>query len=207
MFVFTTVLSVVVHWNQRNSKSLQVSRNLLSIFSIFKMLWSEWSWFFLLFPISLISSQSAPTTIGIAINLIFHSFFVPWQDSSICVSFHFLFIYTVVHRDSKSTRWWDLFFVCANNMFGFLAGMWWSVCNSKSQRILCVSYSETNFSWCILVGGLFGRMFKFRTLAWFQWIIAIVQSYTISVLACSICLSFTVSSFSSNLWLLFCYVL
>ena len=50
---------------------------------------------------------------------------------------------------AKSTRQQILFFLLINIRFGLLAGIRWSVCISKSQRILWVSFSRMHSDLCI----------------------------------------------------------
>ena len=86
--------------------------------------------------------QSALFTIGITVTLMFHIFFVLGQDPSTYLSFRFLWFSLYGPPGS--------FFFLTLTRFGLLAWIRWSVCISKSQRILCILSSKTDFRWCIL---------------------------------------------------------
>ena len=57
-----------------------------------------------------------------------------------CQVFAFLHFQLVVRRNG---RWRVLFFWLINNTFPLQAGIGWSVCISKSHRVLCLSFSRT----------------------------------------------------------------
>ena len=68
------------------------------------------------------------------------------------IFFFFLvsFIFTLCSAGTaESTRWRVIFFCSSNTRSGRLAGIGWSVCISKSQRISCVWFSRTNSGLCI----------------------------------------------------------
>ena len=93
--------------------------------------------------------MSTPITIGINIAFMFHSFFVLWQSQSTCLFFHFLWFSLSGPQDGKvhySTG--SLFFLTITRC-DLLAGIRWSVCISKSYRILCISFSRTDSGLCI----------------------------------------------------------
>ena len=58
--------------------------------------------------------------------------------------FTFLYFHGVDHWNSKIAERQFLFFLLINNGSGRLARIRWSVFISKSQRILCVSFSRTD---------------------------------------------------------------
>ena len=108
---------------------------------------------------------------------------------------------------AKSTRWQVLSFLLINTRSGLLARIRWSVCISKSQRILWVSFSRMDSGLCVyhLVAG-----WKFNFLHSYQWITFPTQSCLVLYSLCasllhSLTIWLTVSSLS--LHLLFCWVL
>ena len=108
--------NIFFHWKLSDTKSLQVSKTLLSTVAVFKnavvsvipLICNSSS--FLTKHLGTVSS--APTTIGITVTLTLHSFFlILWQGPSICLSFRF-FIFTLssVRKDcmrvfSTSFNW------------------------------------------------------------------------------------------------------
>ena len=124
-----------------------------------KFFWVFWSistilWMVLIRPLisnsSSLSPQhfetvpSAPIIISITITLMFHSFFSSLARSKYFFSHFDLFsFYSMVFRngilplDGKFSH------------FLLLSGIRWSVCISKSQRILYVSFSTTDSGLCI----------------------------------------------------------
>ena len=93
IFYFFLLTLVGFHWSLNDSKSLQVSRTLQSILSVWRV--SILPLIFIsssLFSKLLESVPRAPTKIGITVTLMYHSFLVLWQSSSICLSFHFLLV-------------------------------------------------------------------------------------------------------------------
>ena len=137
------------HWNLNESKSLQVSRTLLS--TLATLLWSGWSQFSLWFTIPPIffkplkTIPSASTTIGFPVLFMVHSFFlVLKQGPSICLYFPFLlfsfygpseqqktissFFLVNQHQDWSSGRDWviRLYLKILENFMclTFLLGFW-----------------------------------------------------------------------------------
>ena len=136
---------MVFHWSLIDSKSPQVSRTLLSIqVDLNKFGWSPVD---LLFPSTnhLVTVPNIPITIGITSAFMFHSCFF-----LIRLGIHLSF-YPLVSRNSKV----GIFFF----LFSFFNSFCWllkglakiklSVCISKFQRILCVSFSWTDSGLCI----------------------------------------------------------
>ena len=91
---------------------------------------------------------SAQITIGITFT--FHSFVVLKSSLSICLSFHFLWC-SFCGLPRWQSPWFNQFsfFLLTIMRSGLLAGIRWSIWISKSQRILCVSFSSTDYGLCI----------------------------------------------------------
>ena len=71
------------------------------------------------------------------------AFVVLWQGPSICKSFHFLLFTLSGKLDRQHPLKDEFFFICkSKSRFGLQAVNGWSVCISKSQRILCESFSR-----------------------------------------------------------------
>ena len=80
----------------------------------------------------------------------FHSFFSSLARSRYLSLFSFSFSFTLRSvRTAKSTIRQVLFFWLTLTRFGHLVEIRWSVCISKSQRSLCISFSRTNSKLCI----------------------------------------------------------
>ena len=148
---------VVFHWSLCNSKYPQVTTTLLADLK------NNVVWMVSIFPpISNCSNRlsntfetfpSAPTRIGITITYIFHSFSLVWWSPNICLSFNFLlfsFCGPLNRQNSISQQilfLFILFLIIPTS--GLLDGIRWSIFISISQRILCVSFSWTDFGLCI----------------------------------------------------------
>ena len=109
------------------------------------MLWFVWSPFFLSKSFSpctnpVVTVPSASITIGISITFIFHSFFSSLSRSRYLFLFAFLQFYFVASQKSKVHYLGGSLFLLTITRSGHLAEIWWSVCISKSQRSLCVSF-------------------------------------------------------------------
>ena len=205
---------MVFHWRLSDSKSLQISRVLLSILAVFNnaAFWTvstrpPTSKSSRPFNNPLITVPKAPITIGIIVTFIYHSF-VQFSCNSLFIFFKF---YSVVSRDSKVHNFADFLFLLLMIIIrsGLLIEIRWSVCISKSHRSLCVSFSRTGAGLCI-----------YHLLAWSnlnflhisQWITFPIQSclalYSCANLQHSVIMWLMVSSMSPhNLHLLFCCVL
>ena len=90
---------MVFHWSLSDSKSLQVSRTLLSILAILSnvVLWMVSSGPLIskslsLFNNPLVTVPKAPIMIGIIVTFMFHSFLIPLQGRGNYPSFYFLLI-------------------------------------------------------------------------------------------------------------------
>ena len=137
---------MVFHWRVCDSKSPQVFRTLLSILTDFN---NAVHW--IVSVLSSISNTSnpltkllgivpwAPPTIGITITCMFHSFLVLWLGLSICLFFVF-FDFHIGLPGQKSFFFWLL----TISRSGLLAVIWGSVCISKSQKILCITFFWTD---------------------------------------------------------------
>ena len=137
------LLKMENHWNLGDKFPL-ISRALLAIQADLNI---GWSWFFLwspipplFFSIPLKTIPGAPTTIGITIIIMFHGFFSSLSRSK---SLSIFFFFTLWSAGIAKSTWWLLFFFWIKNRAGRLAEIRWSVCISKSQRILYISYSRT----------------------------------------------------------------
>ena len=148
---------MIFHWSLSDSKSPQVSRTLLSILAVLN---NDVVWIISTRPPTSLSSRpfndpfvtvlKAPITIGIIAFFMFHSFF---QFPSKVEVFIFLFtFFSFIQwsaRIAKSTTLNILFYLLIVIRSGLLAEIRWSVCMSKSQRSLCVSFSRTCVGLCI----------------------------------------------------------
>ena len=135
------------HCGLIDSKSLQVSKTLLSILAnlnnaVARMVTTR----------PLISKSSSPCTnpfvvvrcvpitTGITVNFMFHKFFSSFARSKYLSLFQF---YPMVSRTAKSSFGRISFFFTTTRS-GRLAEIRWSVRISKTQTILCVSFSRTD---------------------------------------------------------------
>ena len=100
---------MVFHWSLSDTKSLQVSRTLLSILAVFNdaVVWmvfirpptskSSWS-----FNNPFVTMPKGPITIGTIITFMFHSFFqFPTKVEVLILLFTLFQFYSVVSRESK----------------------------------------------------------------------------------------------------------
>ena len=146
---------MVFHWSLSDNKSPQVSRTLLSILAdlsnvvvwivstlppIFKSVGP--------FTKHLVTVARAPITIGIVVTFLFLGFFNSLARSRYLSFCSPSFNFTLISRDSKAhNSASSLFFIFLLIIrSGRLAEISWSVCISKSQRNLCISFSRTD-SW------------------------------------------------------------
>ena len=147
---------MVFYWRLSDRKYLQVSRTFLSILADHNnaVVWMVSthpliSKFFSPCTNPLVTVPSAPVTIGITVIFMFHCFFSSltrsWYLSLFSLSFSFILLST---RTAKSTIRSVLFFFFFFSFFltitrsDSLAEIRWSVCVSKSQRILRVSFQR-----------------------------------------------------------------
>ena len=103
------------------------------------------------FFINLLVTVSRPLiAIGITVTFIFHSFFsVLLQGLCIYLSFRFLSIVPSGQPERQSPLFF-FFLLLTFTRSGRLAVIRWSVCISKSQGILCVSFSKMGSRLCII---------------------------------------------------------
>ena len=138
---------VVFSWSLSDGKYPHVSGTVL--ISILAYLNHEVGWMVsILPPISIYSSlfskslgtaPSAPITIGIHVTFIFYNFFQVFGNIKVFIHFFTFFtFYCVVCQNDKILCMASSFFflLLIEIWFGFLAKIWWSICFSKSQRIL-----------------------------------------------------------------------
>ena len=164
---------MVFHWGLSDSKSSQVTRTLLSILAnlnnVVVLVVS-------IRPPTFNSSKAfgtvsnAPVSIRITVILMFHIYLVFSQAPSICHFFRFLwFLPCDPPRRQNPKCFWLIRSDC-------LVEIKWSLCTLKSHRILCVSFSRTNFSRCIYHSAVWSN---FNSLHDSQWITFPTQSYLI----------------------------
>ena len=144
-------------WNLSNCKSPQVSKTLLSNLADLNnaVVWMVStclliSNFFSPCTNPILILTRAPITIGNTVILMFHSFPVPCQGRGTYLSFRFLSILlweSKVHNYTSSFLLLLLLLIITRS--GHLAEIRWSVCMSKSQRSLCISFSTTDSGLCI----------------------------------------------------------
>ena len=133
---------MIFPWSLNDSKPPQVSRTLLSILvDLNNVVYSMVSTWCVIFKFSrpftnhLEIVPSAPITVIITGIFIFNSLFSSLARSWYSSSFSFLIL-----LGGLQERQGSLF----GTRCGRLAEFRWSVCISKSQKILCVSFSSTN---------------------------------------------------------------
>ena len=150
---------MVFHWSLSDSKSPQVSRTHLSNLAIFNnaVVWmvctrSPTSTSSRAFNNPLVTVPKAPITTGIIITFMFHSFFNSLARSTYLSLFSHSFSFILWSAGTaKSTilQIFFFFFLWIIIRSGLLAEIRWSVCISKSDRSLCVSFSRTGSGLCI----------------------------------------------------------
>ena len=148
---------------------------------------------------------------GITVSLMFQSFFSSLARSKYLFLFHFL-LFSLCGPLERQNQLDDKFsfFFSITTRSGLLAEIRWSVCISKSQRTLCISFSRMEFGLCIhnlLVWTIFiflhnSQWITFST----QWCL-VLYSLCASLLY-SLIMQLIISSLSlHNLHMLFCCVL
>ena len=149
---------MVSPWSLSDSKSPHFSRTFLSILSDLSnaIVW-------IVSTHLLISKSSRPCTnslvtvlralitIGITVTFMFHSFFSSLARSRYLSFFSFAFNFTLWSvGTAKSTILQVLFLLLLIiTRFSRLAEIRWSVCISKSQRSLCVSFYRIDSGLCV----------------------------------------------------------
>ena len=152
---------MIFHWSLTDSKSPQVSRTLLSIQAALS---NAEVWMVSTCPlISEASSPitnpfgiipSAPTTIGITVTFMFHSFFSSLERSRYVFLSTHSFNFTLWSAGvAKSTIRPLLLFLLTITRSGHLAEIRCSFCTSKSLRSLSISFSMTDI--CLRIYHLF----------------------------------------------------
>ena len=146
---------MVFHWGLSESESPQVSWTLLSIRTDLNnaVIWMVSTRPLILKSPSpyinpLVTVPRAPITISIIVTLIFHIFF-QFQINEFILLFPFCYFYSVVSRNcnvhnSASSLFFFLLLIIIRS--GRLAKIRWTVCMSKSQMSLWVTFSRTD-SW------------------------------------------------------------
>ena len=111
--------------------------------------------FFLSFLVSFSSSRggsNAPTIIGITVTFMFHNFSSPLARSKNLFFFSLAFIFILWStKIAKSTKWLVLSFLLINTKSDLLAVIEWSVCTSKSKRIVYIPFYRAYSNLCHLV--------------------------------------------------------
>ena len=137
---------MVCHLN--DSKSLQISRTLLSILAVLSNKGVVWMVSTRpptfksssTFSNPLVTVPKAPITISITVICMLHIFF-PSKVEVLILLFNFFQFYSVVSRDSKVENFASsLLYLLIIIRSGFLAEIRWSVCMSMSHRSLCVFF-------------------------------------------------------------------
>ena len=142
---------MVFYWSLSDSKSPQVSTTLLSILADLD---NSVIWIVTTLPLISKSSSSftnllvtilkASIIIGIIVTFMFHSFLFNSLARSRYLSFFSLsFHFTVVSRDNKIHNSASYLFLLIIIKFDHLDEIRWSICITKYQRSLCVSFSST----------------------------------------------------------------
>ena len=163
----------------------------------------------------LMTVPSEPITIGITVIFMFHSLFRSLARSRYLSLFAFFQFYLVVSQNGKvhysvgSIFYFEFSFFLTISWSGRLVEIRWSVCISKSQRILCVSFSRADFGLCVYYLILWSSS---NFLHNYQWITFHTQSCLVFNSFCanvlySLIKWLIVSSLSPHYLLLFCYVL
>ena len=142
---------MISYWSLCDSKSPQVSRILLSILAD---LCYVVVWMVSICPLTsessrphanpLVTVPRTPFTFGIIVLFMFHSFF-----SSLATSCYLSFFSISFILIAKSINWQDLIFFFIITCSSRLDKFRWSVCISKFERSLCVSFSMTDSGLCI----------------------------------------------------------
>ena len=149
-------LVVVIHWSLTDCKFSLVYSTLLRILvdlsnavdwiiSILLLIFSSFRPFSRLLEIV----PSTPTRISIILTLIFHSSLTRSKYFSVVFFFVFFDFYFVVCRSNKLHKIANSLFYWINTRSRLLAWVSWSLCISKPQRILYVSFLKTDSGLCL----------------------------------------------------------
>ena len=123
----------------------------------------------------MVTVPRVPIIIGIIVTFIFPSLFNSLAKVELLIPlFTFFQFYSVFHQDSKvhNSASSLFFFLLIIIRSGHLAKIWWSVCISKSQSCLCISFSRTDSALCIYHLFVWSN---FNPLHNFQWITSPTQ--------------------------------
>ena len=149
-------------------------------------------------------------SIGITVILRSIAFFFSSVIRSKYLSLHFLWfsISGPLWRQCSLFGWFSFFFFFLLTISSpvLLVGIRWSVCISKSQRSLCISFSKTNFVLCIYHLVLWSIYSFLHSSLWITFPTQLCLVLYFFVLLC--CIRFIILFRSPhNLKLLFCWVL
>ena len=143
---------MVFHWSLSDSKSPQVSRTLLSILADLN---NVVVWMVSTRPViskssspctnNMVTVRRPPITIDINVTLIFHRFFSSLVRSRYLSFFSFSFNFTLWSARKVKPTILQVLFLLIIIRSGRLAEIWWSVCISKSQKSLCISFSGIDY--------------------------------------------------------------
>ena len=96
---------------------------------------------------NLVTLPRAPITIGIIVTFMFYRFFNSLPNLRYFSFFSLSFNFTLWSAGTAKSIFLQVLFIIIRS--SRLAEIRWSVCMSKSQRSLCVSFSRTDFGLCI----------------------------------------------------------
>ena len=207
---------MVFHWSLSESKSPQVSGTLLSIPTDLNnvVLWIVStrpliSMSFNCCTNPLVIVASAPITISVTVNLMFHSFFRFSSKVQILTSLFAYFLLPFDHTEPRSQLFDRLFIYFTIISSDGLAEIRWPASISKSKRILYGLFSQTDFV-----------LFIYHLLVWSylsflrnsRWITLPTQSCLVLYYLCtnlqhSLIWLIVSTLFPHNLYLLFCCIL
>ena len=135
---------VVFYWGSSNMQVSQVSRTLFILGNFDNAV----VWMVLILPLvskSLGTVPHASTTIGITINLMFHSLFQSLAKSRyLCIFFAFFYFHSLFCWNDKTHETANSLFLIITSKSGLLTRIRWFIYISKSQRILFISFSKTD---------------------------------------------------------------
>ena len=211
---------MVFHWILSDSKSLQVSRTLLSILAVFNnaVVWMvsthpPTSKSFRPFNNPSVTVPKAPITIGTIVTFMFHSFFNS-QARSRYLSF-FSHSFSFILWSARTVIWTILqilsyFLLLIIIRSGLLAEFRWYMCMSKFHRSLCASFFWTAAGLCIYNLLVWSTLNFLHISQWNPWptqSCLVLYSFCANLLH-SLIMWLMVSSLSPHsLHLLFCWVL
>ena len=181
---------MVSHWILSDSKSPQVSRTLLCILADLN---KAVVWMVSTRPIiskssspctnPLVTVPRAPITIYTTVTFMFPSFFSHLTRSSTYPSFRFLLILLWGQQGKQSPQFGRFSFLLTFTRSGRLAEIRCSVCISKSQSSLCITFSTTDSVLCI-----------YRLFVWSNFnFLYNSQSITLPIQSCLVLYSFYAS--------------